>query len=234
MASGGGADYDELNARLMGVSTKSTLYFNAKHHDDLAKEAASLAKEVVETRLRAAALEAENLDLKRQVGTLAHSLGAAKDQLRRKDEELQAAAAKEVETEEPEKGAERKAEAAVASTTEEEKEKTWEKWFNERVAPLAGQLDQQFRVNALSRLNVPWTLTCPSGHPNVHSFTAKEWDELIRTGSTRFACSQPGCIHGTLGPLAGIEIRSLWMMQILLSSPQSGTPAGDTGAPVVS
>jgi len=226
-----GADYDELNARLMGVSTRSTLYYKAKHHDDLSNEAASLVREVVEARLHAAALEAENIDLKRQVGSLAHSLGATKDQLRRKDEELQALAAREAEAEGLEKGLDRKAEAVVAAKIEEERQKAWEKWFKERVTPLASQLDQQFRANVLSRLNVPWTLTCPSGHPNVHSFTAKEWDELMRTGSTRFPCSQLGCIHGTLGPIAGIEIRSMWMIQILLSSPQNGPPPRDTGAP---
>jgi hypothetical protein len=233
MEAEGAADYDEVNARLMGVSTKSKLYYKAMRHDDLANEVASMRKEVVEARLHAAALEAEDIDLKRQVGGLAHSLGSMRDQLRRKDEELRALAAKEAEAEELAKGLERKAESMVAATMEEEREKAWEKWFNERVAPLATQLDQEFRLNALSRLNVPWTLTCPSGHPNVHSLTAKEWDELLRTGSTRFACSQPGCVHGTLGSAAGIEISSLWMMEALLGSPQGGPPQKDTGGTVV-
>jgi hypothetical protein len=232
MASHGATDYDELNARLMGVSAKSILYYKAKHHDDLASEVASLHREVVEGRLRTASLEVESLDLKRQVGSLAHSLGSMKDQLRRKDERLQALEAKEVERVELGKGLERKAEAVAAATIEEERGKAWEKWFNERVVPLASQLDQEFKADALSFLRAPFTLTCLAGHSNVHSFTAKEWDELLRTGITKFACGQPGCLHGAVGPATGIEVRSQWLIQILLTSAQPRPPERDPNVPV--
>ena len=115
----------------------------------------------------------------------------------------------------------------VSEIIEEVKQKEWEKWYNEKVVPLANQLDQEFRTNVLSRLMVPWPLTCLAGHQNTHTFSADEWDELVRTGRTKFACGQSGCLQSFVGALTGIEVRSSRLIQVLFSSAESHPPQRD-------